>query len=274
MSKRLIKKKRPKSRKAPKARPLHQTTKLEEAREPIRLNRLLSLAGITSRRKADELIAAGRVRVNGKVVREPGFRAIWGKDRIHVDDREVPGPEGRVYIMLNKPFGYICAMSDPLGRPLVIDLLDNVKERVYPVGRLDFDTMGLLLFTNDGEWAYRLTHPRFNVPRTYKATVAGYMEDPAIELLKSGVRIPGAVRAKAKVTLLSRNDRQTVIRMTITQGVTRQVRKMVEAVGYRVVHLIRTGFGTIELGDLKVGEYRFLETEEVNKMKKLVGLNP
>jgi len=100
------------------------------------------------------------------------------------------------------------------------------------------------------------------------------MEDPAIELLKSGVRIPGAVRAKAKVTLLSRNDRQTVIRMTITQGVTRQVRKMVEAVGYRVVHLIRTGFGTIELGDLKVGEYRFLETEEVNKMKKLVGLNP
>jgi len=149
-----------------------------------------------------------------------------------------------------------------------------VKERVYPVGRLDFDTMGLLLFTNDGEWAYRLTHPRFNVPKTYKATVAGYMEDPAIELLKSGVRIPGAVRAKAKVTLLSRNDRQTVIRMTITQGVTRQVRKMVEAVGYRVVHLIRTGFGTIELGDLKVGEYRFLETEEVNKMKKLVGLNP
>lgn len=239
---------------------------------PIRLNRLLSLAGITSRRKADELISAGRVRVNGKVVREPGFRAVWGKDKIHVDDREVPGPQGRVYIMLNKPFGYICAMSDPLGRPLVTDLLDNVKERVYPVGRLDFDTMGLLLFTNDGEWAYRLTHPRFCVPRTYKATISGYMEDPAIELLRSGVRIPGAIRAKGKVALLSRNERQTTIRITITQGVTRQVRKMLEAVGYRVVHLIRTGFGPLELGELKVGEYRYLETEEVNKMKKLVGM--
>ncbi|RLB14146.1 MAG: pseudouridine synthase [Deltaproteobacteria bacterium] len=245
---------------------------MEGGQGPLRLNRLLSLAGITSRRKADELISSGRVRVNGKVVREPGFRAVWGRDKIHVDDREVPGPLERIYIMLNKPFGYICSMSDPLGRPLVTDLLDNVKQRVYPVGRLDFDTMGLLLFTNDGEWAYRLTHPRFKAPRTYKATVAGYMEDAAIELLRVGVRIPGAVRAKAKVTLLGRNERQTIIRITITQGISRQVRKMVEAVGYRVVHLIRTGFGTIALGDLKVGEYRYLETEEVNKMKKLIGM--
>ncbi|MBW2021551.1 MAG: rRNA pseudouridine synthase [Deltaproteobacteria bacterium] len=275
MSKKLVREKRTKKPKTKKPQPFRsptEKTELNEAREPIRLNRLLSLAGITSRRKADELIATGRVRVNGKVVREPGFKAVWGKDKIHVDDREVPGPEGRAYIMLNKPFGYICAMSDPLGRPLVTDLLDNVKERVYPVGRLDFDTMGLLLFTNDGEWAYRLTHPRFSVPRTYKATVADYMEDTALEMLRSGVRIPGAVRAKGKVTLLSRDNRQTVIRLTITQGVSRQVRKMVEVVGYRVIHLIRTGFGTIELGDLKVGEYRYLETEEVNKMKKLVGM--
>ncbi len=236
------------------------------------MNRLLSLAGVTSRRKADDLIMSGRVKVNGRVVREPGFKAVWGKDKIHVADVEVPGPHERIYIMLNKPFGYISALSDPAGRPVVTELLKNVEQRVYPVGRLDFDTMGLLLLTNDGKWAYRLTHPRYKVPRTYKITVAGAMSNTAIEALRKGVKIPGGPWVRGKVSLINRTERQTVLRMTITQGVSRQVRKMIEAVGYRVVHLIRTGFGILSLGDLKVGEFRYLEAVEVEKMKKLVGL--
>ncbi len=216
---------------------------------------------------------AGKVRVNGKVIREPGFRALWGKDKIHVGDVEVPGPNERVYIMLNKPFGYISALSDPAGRPVVTDLLENVEQRVYPVGRLDFDTMGLLLLTNDGQWAHRLTHPRYKVPRTYKVSVAGSMADSAIQALRTGVKIPGGPWVRGKVSLVSRNEKQTVLRMTITQGISRQVRKMVEAAGYRVVHLIRIGFGVLTLDDLKVGQYRYLETVEVEKMKKLVGLD-
>ncbi len=243
-----------------------------EAAEPIRLNRLLSLAGITSRRKADQLIRDGRVRINGKVVRDPWVRVQWGVDKVHVDDQELPGPRSPVYIMLNKPFGYICSLRDPEGRPLVTDLLDNVKERVYPVGRLDFDTLGLLLLTNDGQWANRLTHPRYKVPRTYKVTVAGAMPDTAIQMLRQGVKLPGGPVVRAKVKLLSRGPRQTLLRMTITQGITRQIRRMLEASGYRVVHLIRTGYGPLELGDLKVGEYRYLEKEEVEMVNKAIGL--
>jgi len=218
-----------------------------------RINRILSLAGITSRRKADDWIRSGRVMVNGRLLNEPGTRAIWGIDRICVDGQEIPKPSERIYLLLNKPFGYMSSLSDPQGRPLVTDLLKDVPQRVYPVGRLDFDTLGLLLFTNDGEWAHRMTHPRFRVSRTYKVTVPG-----------------STVRSKTSVITLS--ARQSILRMTITEGKSRQVRRMVEAVGHSVVHLIRTGFGKITLGDLKVGEYRHLETEEVEAMKKLVGM--
>ncbi|MCP4667050.1 MAG: rRNA pseudouridine synthase, partial [Deltaproteobacteria bacterium] len=139
--------------------------------QPQRLNRILSSAGLTSRRKADEWIKSGRVMLNGRLVVEPGVRALWGIDRIQVDGQEIPRPSQRTYVMLNKPFGYICALSDPQGRPLVGDLLKDIPRRVYPVGRLDFDTLGLLLLTDDGEWAHRLTHPSYRVPRTYKVTV-------------------------------------------------------------------------------------------------------
>lgn len=248
-----------------------RTKKVEfEASEPVRLNRLLSLAGVTSRRKADRLIREGQIRVNGKVVREPWIKVRWGVDKVHVGERELPAPKSPVYIMLNKPFGYICSLKDPEGRPLVTELLHNVKERVYPVGRLDFDTLGLLLLTNDGRWAHKLTHPRYKVPRTYKVTVAGAMPDSAIELLEKGVKLSGGPVVRAKVKVLSRNTRQTMLRMTITQGITRQIRKMIEAAGFKVVHLIRSSYGPLVLGDLKVGEYRYLEKEEVEKVNKMV----
>jgi len=237
-----------------------------------RINRILSLAGMTSRRKADDWIKSGRVMVNGRLLNEPGTRAVWGVDRICVDGQEIPKPSERLYLVLNKPFGYMSSLSDPQGRPLVTDLLKGVHQRVYPVGRLDFDTLGLLLFTNDGQWAYRLTHPRFQVPRTYKVTVPGIIKDESIAHLRKGVQLPDGSMVRSKTNVITHNVKQSTLRMTITEGKSRQVRRMMEAVGYRVVHLIRTGFGKIRLGDLKIGEYRHLETTEVDEMKKLVGM--
>ena len=232
----------------------------------------MASAGLTSRRKADEWIKSGRIAINGRLVTEPGVRAVWGVDRINVDGSEIPGPSERLYLLLNKPFGYVCSLKDPEGRPLVVDLLKDIPQRVYPVGRLDFDTLGLLLFTNDGDWAHRLTHPRYRVPRTYKVTVAGEITDRAMTLLGRGVPLDNGYICRSKVSLINRNKRQSLIRMTITQGRSRQVRRMLEVVGYRVVHLMRTHFGNLTIGDLKVGEYRPLETEEVESMKKLVGM--
>jgi pseudouridine synthase len=194
------------------------------------------------------------------------MRAVWGRDLIKVDGDKIPGPSSRLYLMLNKPFGYICSLSDPKGRPIVTDLLKDIPQRVFPVGRLDFDTLGLLLITNDGDWAHHLTHPRYSIPRTYKVTVAGEMAPEALKALKKGVLLEDGPSGRSKVTLISRNQKQSLLRMTIYQGKSRQIRRMVAAVGYRVVHLIRTGFGTLTLGDLKIGEYRHLETEEVESV--------
>jgi 23S rRNA pseudouridine2605 synthase len=237
-----------------------------------RLNRILSSAGLASRRNADELIRSGRVTINGEPVNALGVLAIWGVDSIRVDGREIPAPSERVYLMLNKPFGYICALKDPAGRPLVTDLLKGLPQRVYPVGRLDFDTLGLLLLTNDGEWAHRLTHPRYHVPRTYKITVAGQITDLALTNLGKGVPLEEGPSGPSKTHLIMRNESQSIIRMTITRGMSRQVRRMVEATGFRVIHLMRTAFGNLQLGDLKIGGYRHLTAEEIRTTKKLVGM--
>jgi pseudouridine synthase len=230
------------------------------------------LAGITSRRKADEMISSGRVMLNGKTVSEPGAQAVWGLDSIRVDGVEIPGPSERTYLMLNKPFGYICSLNDPEGRPLVGDLLSGVEARVYPVGRLDFDSLGLLILTNDGEWAFRLMHPRYHVPKTYKVTLDGRLGDESLNSLKKGLYLEDGFSGRSKVSLIRHEKARSVLRMTITSGRKRLVRRMVEAVGYRVIHLIRIGFGCLELGDLKVGGYRHLESHEVKAMGKMVGL--
>jgi 23S rRNA pseudouridine2605 synthase len=249
-----------------------QIDKEKDLSHPQRINRILSLAGLTSRRKADEWIKQGRVSLNGQRVDDPGTRAIWNLDQILVDGQKIPGPSEKVYIMLNKPFGHICTLNDPQGRPLVTDLLKDVPQRVYPVGRLDFDTLGLLLLTNDGEWTYRLTHPRYKVPRTYKATIKGEISDDAIRRLRKGVSLKEGKTGPAKVSIVSRSETESIVRITITQGRSRQVRRMLEAVGHEVIHLIRTGYGKLSLGTLKVGTYRYLENEEAMDMKELVGL--
>jgi pseudouridine synthase len=218
------------------------------------------------------MISAGRVMLNGKTIHEAGTRAVWGLDSIRVDGVEIPGPSERTYLMLNKPFGYICSLNDPEGRPLVGDLLSGVEERVYPVGRLDFDSLGLLILTNDGEWAFRLMHPRYHVPKTYKVTLDGRVGDESLDSLKNGLHLEDGFSGRSKVSLIRQEQARSVLRMTITSGKKRLVRRMVEAVGHRVIHLIRIGFGCLELGDLKVGNYRHLESDEVKAMAKMVGL--
>jgi len=219
------------------------------------------------------MIRSGRITVNGETIKTPGTSAVWGVDKICFDGRHIPDPFKRVYLMLNKPFGYICALKDPAGRPLVTDLLKGVPQRVYPVGRLDFDTLGLLLLTNDGDWAHRLTHPRYHVPRTYKITVQGRITDQALSRMAKGVLLDDGESGPSKIHLITRNQRQSMIRMTIARGKSRLVRRMVEATGFRVVHLMRISFGNLYLGDLKIGRYRRLTPEEVRTAKKMVGMN-
>jgi 23S rRNA pseudouridine2605 synthase len=235
-----------------------------------RINRILSDAGLASRRKADELISSGRVMLNGKVLKELGTKAEWGKDSIKLDGVEIPGPEKKIYLMLNKPFGYVSTLNDPQGRPIVTDLLKDIPQRVYPVGRLDFDSMGLLLLTNDGDFSFHLTHPRFHIPRTYKVTVQGIVSEEVIETVKSGMELDdGPIRASSAALIGRQGDKSTV-RVTIAQGRNRIVRRMMEALGYSVVHLVRIGFGNLELGNLKVGKYRNLEPEEVGMLREMI----
>ncbi len=189
-----------------------------------------------------------------------------------MDGKKIPPPPQKHYYMLNKPFGTISSLHDPQGRPLVTDLLKEVDARVYPVGRLDFDTLGLLLLTNDGEFAHRLTHPRFHVPKTYKVTVEGAVTAEALQKLQSGITLNDGPAGRARVELLSRNDQKSVLRMTITQGKSRQVRRMLEEVGFSVIHLIRISFGNLRLGNLKIGEFRSLDADEILKLKKMAGI--
>jgi len=210
--------------------------------------------------------------LNGQIVRELGTKAIWGRDSIKVDGLPIQPPSERTYLMLNKPFGYICSLNDPSGRPTASDLLKTIKQRVYSVGRLDFDSLGLLLFTDDGEWAHRLTHPRFHVPKTYKITIDGKLSQDALKTLRKGIQLEDGFSGPSKTTIIQEKGGKCDLRMTVTRGRPRLVRRMMEAVGHPVVHLIRTGFGVLELGDLKIGHYRYLEAEEVEAMKKMVGL--
>lgn len=237
----------------------------------LRLQKILSQAGIASRRAAERLIGEGRVTVNGRTVREMGTKADPAVDDIRVDGRRVKSAERLRYILLNKPAGYVTTRSDPQRRPTVIDLLRGVREYVYPVGRLDYDTEGLLLLTNDGDLAAKLTHPRHGVERTYEARVAGIPDEHAVERLRKGVPLDGKGTLPAQVTLLnkSRRDHDGVLLMTIREGRNRQVRRMCEAVGHPVRQLRRTKVGPLSDRTLKPGQWRDLATAEITMLKTL-----
>ena len=242
-----------------------------------RLQKVLSQAGLASRRAAEDLIAQGRVTVNGTTVTEMGTKADPAADDIRVDGRRVKSAERARYILLNKPAGYVTTRSDPQRRPTVIDLIAGVREYVYPVGRLDYDTEGLLLLTNDGDLAAKLTHPRHGVERTYEARVAGMPDAEAIERLRTGIPLDGRRTLPADVTLLSRGrsnaghasrqERDAVLLMTIREGRNRQVRRMLEAVSHPVKSLRRVRVGPISDRQLKPGQWRELTAEEVRALK-------
>jgi len=235
----------------------------------IRLQKILAQAGIASRRAAEKLIADGRVTVNGETVREMGTKADPSGDDIRVDGRRIKAAERLRYILLNKPAGVVTTRSDPQRRRTVIDLLGGVREYVYPVGRLDYDTEGLLLLTNDGDLAAALTHPRHGVERTYEARVAGMPDQVALERLRKGIPLDGKRTLPADVVLLNKSGREGVLLITIREGRNRQVRRMCEAVGHPVDKLKRVKIGPLGDRMLRRGEWRDLTAAEVKTLKKL-----
>jgi len=236
----------------------------------LRLQKLISQAGLASRRAAEKLIAEGRVTVNGETVTEMGTKADPAHDDIRVDGRRIKSTERLRYILLYKPAGYVTTRSDPQRRRTVIDLLHGVREYVYPVGRLDYDSQGLLLLTNDGDLAAKLTHPRHQVDRTYEAYVAGMPDDEAIDRLRRGIPLDGRRTMPADVLLVNngRRERNGVLLITIREGRNRQVRRMLEAVGHPVESLRRVRFGPLGIQGLKPGEWRELSEVEVEKLKR------
>lgn len=243
-----------------------------------RLQKILSLAGVASRRLSEELIVQGRVSVNGKTITELGTKADPHADEIKVDGRRIRIQQTRRYILLNKPRGFITTRSDPQGRPTVMDLMKGVREYVYPVGRLDYDSEGLLILTNDGELAARLTHPRHEVEKVYEARVKGVPDEHTLDRLARGVTIEGRRTAPARVRasepILKSSGEQTVIELSIHEGRQRQVRKMFEAVGHPVVRLKRVRIGPVEDPDIPPGHWRELTPHEIARLKRASGLGP
>lgn len=231
-----------------------------------RLQKLISQAGISSRRASEELIVNGRVAVNGTVVTELGSKADSAIDIITVDGKQLIFPSSRLYILLNKPAGYMTTLDDPEGRPLVTDLLPEVKERVYPVGRLDYNTEGLLLLTNDGDWANKLMHPRHEIDKEYHVRIRGKAHKSQIDQLAAGVLLDDKKTAPATVSLIKDGEQNDWLSITIHEGRNRQIRRMCEAVSLSVVRLKRVRYGSLNLGVLKTGQFRLLTDAEVSEL--------
>lgn len=235
----------------------------------MRLHKFLALCGVASRRGAEKLVAGGRVTVNGNVVSNVRRGVDPQTDDIRVDGDRVQ-PERKVYIMLNKPKGYLTTMKDPHGRKTVSELVEDVPQRVFPVGRLDKDTEGLLVLTNDGELTYRLTHPKFEVKKTYQAIVAGVVSDEALDRLRAGVHLSDGLTSPAEVRVLSREEDGTCLEISISEGKKRQVRRMCSAVGHEVLELKRVAMAGLVLKDVASGEWRYLTPQELSQSQQMV----
>lgn len=239
--------------------------------EIVRLQKYMAMCGAASRRGAEQMIAEGRVKVNGELVREQGVKVEIGADSVMLDGKPIK-PGGRLYyVMLNKPVGYVSTVRDQFERPTVVDLVGNeINERIFPVGRLDYDTEGLLLMTNDGDFTYKITHPKHNVEKTYIAVLKGGISIKGLARLRSGVRLDdGFAASPAAVEILDAQGGHTMVKITIHEGKNRQVRRMFEAVGSRVTELQRISIGNVELGNLPLGRWRHLTSHEVNYLKNL-----
>jgi 23S rRNA pseudouridine2605 synthase len=231
-----------------------------------RLQKIIAEMGIASRRAAEEMIIEGRVTVNGKQA-EIGMKANPMRDHIKVDGRLLVTPERKVYFILNKPRGVLTSLGDPGGRPTVKDFLKGIKQRVFPVGRLDYDSEGMLLLTNDGELAHAVLHPSKKIPKTYLVKIKGVLDKEAMERLRNGIRLDRTMTAPAKVKPLRKTDINSWIEMTIYEGKKRQIRRMLEKVGHPVMRLMRIRINGIEMGKIKPGELRRLSSEELEKIR-------
>ena len=232
----------------------------------MRLNKYIASCGAASRRGADALIAQGRVTVNGRPVDSIGMDINPDTDAVAVDGALLSLADQKVYIMLNKPVGVLSTCHDDRGRRTVLDLVGDAGPRLFPVGRLDYDTEGLLLLTNDGDFAYRCTHPRHEMNKTYSALVHGRLDDMAIRHLQNGVMLDGVKTAPAKIGILKRSGMETEVEITIHEGRNRQVKRMFESVGCHVMALKRIAFGSLALGDLPAGRWRYITEMERKSM--------
>jgi len=230
------------------------------------LERVISKAGVGSRTDARRWIAAGRVEVNGKRIQTPDYWVDFARDKVTLDGKPVR-PGRKVYLLLYKPKGYLTTYKDPEGRPTVYDLISGLDTWVVPVGRLDLDTSGLLILTNDTQFAERLTNPEHRVPKTYQVKASSVLTGEQLENLRRGVTLSDGPTRAAVVKRLRDTAKYTVIEMTITEGRNRQVRRMVEAMGSKVLKLVRTGIGEIRIGDLRIGTYRPLSGQEITQLQ-------
>lgn len=232
----------------------------------MRINKYIAQAGVCSRRKADELIANGNVKINGAVLKEPGYE-VTEEDTVEVNGRTISAKAKPEYVLINKPLGMVTTVSDDKERATVMDVVADIDARLFPVGRLDYNTSGALIMTNDGELAYRLTHPKHEVYKTYRARVAGILSSEKAARLRKGVDIGGFVTSRARVNIIKGNQHSTIVEISIHEGKNRQVRKMFAAVGNPVQELERIAIGEIRLGHLKAGHYRKLTREEIEYLK-------
>ena len=236
--------------------------------EAIRLQKYLAEAGIGSRRKCEEYIEQGKVKVNGNIA-ALGTKVDPEKDKVEFEEKEINKIEENIYILLNKPIGYVTTVNDHFGRDKVLDLI-KVKQRIVPVGRLDMYTSGALLLSNDGEFIYKITHPKHEIDKTYTVTVKGIITDQEVEKLRNGVEIEDYITKPAKVKILKIDEEKNISRLAITihEGKNRQVRKMCEAIGKKVQALHRSKIGNIDVKDLKIGTWRYLKPKEIEQLIK------
>lgn len=234
----------------------------------MRLQKFMSLAGAASRRKAEEFIKMGRVKVNGKTVDEMGIKVNPELDKVFLDDKEISIETEKIYILLNKPVGCVTTLSDEFNRAKVIDLID-IKERIYPVGRLDYNSSGLLLLTNDGELTHKITHPSSHVYKTYVVKIKGIMTKKQINKFKTGVDIGGYITAPAEIEVLKQYKDNCLVKVTIYEGKNRQIRRMMDALNHPVITLKRVSIGQINIDDLPKGKWRHLTKQEVEYLKSL-----
>lgn len=242
-----------------------------EPEEGIRLQKVLAAAGIASRRASEHLIRQGRIEVNGKIITEQGLRVDPERDTIRVDGSRIPPPRRHVYVVLNKPRGVVSTMEDPEGRPTLTDYLGRRKERLYHVGRLDTDTEGLILLTNDGDFAHRLAHPSYEVSKTYLAEVEGVVNKYTLEKLRAGITLDDGPVRPDRLKLASVASERSLLVVVMHEGRNRIVRRMFERVGHPVRKLSRTAVGPVKLGQLPIGELRDLTREELGSLLDLLG---